>query len=588
MNKKYKFRSILETDPYVACQWDYQKNGEKKPKDYSRGQNVKMWWLCDFNHSYLASIPNRVKGRGCPTCSRYLHTSKKEQLLFYYFKKLIPDVQNSYAIDKQRSIDIYSKSRKIACEYDGYPWHKKVDRDIRKDDYALSNGIDLYRIREAKCPKYQSTAKVYYIKGDIPYEEALQEVLVDLFNDICNKYGFKQTFDINVKRDYQFAVKMYYNVILNNSLAFKFPSLKEEWDIEKNEVSPEFIPSGSSHKAWWKCSLGHSWQASVSNRTNKDNQTGCPYCANKKVLPGFNDLESKKPEIAAQWDYDLNNIHPSQVNYCSDKKYYWKCNVCHHSYLYEVYRKKADYCPICNGVIVIPGFNDLATTHPIKAKEWDYEKNGTKKPTQYHANSYQKMYWICNQNSKHKFRQSIKDRTSDKLCPYCCNQIIASGVNDLQTMNPKVAKEWNYERNETTPDRISSGTSKKYWWTCNTCQYVWLASVSNRTRKNKPSGCPECAKKQRLENLSKGWILSNQNKGKKRENFVNYTYIKKKKENVKKVYEYIKANPNCRIKEIAKYMNKTDVTCLVYIKELIKEDKITFDCVKTKKYYNVR
>lgn len=33
---------------------------------------------------------------------------------------------------------------------------------------------------------------------------------------------------------------------------------------------------------------------------------GCPYCAGRKVLPGFNDLASKSPDVAAQWNPALN------------------------------------------------------------------------------------------------------------------------------------------------------------------------------------------------------------------------------------------------------------------------------------------
>ena len=31
----------------------------------------------------------------------------------------------------------------------------------------------------------------------------------------------------------------------------------------------------SNKKVWWKCELGHSWQASISHRTAG---TGCPHC----------------------------------------------------------------------------------------------------------------------------------------------------------------------------------------------------------------------------------------------------------------------------------------------------------------------
>ena len=39
---------------------------------------------------------------------------------------------------------------------------------------------------------------------------------------------------------------------------------------------------------------------------------GCPYCAGRKVLPGFNDLAALRPDLAVQWHPTLNKgLRPS-------------------------------------------------------------------------------------------------------------------------------------------------------------------------------------------------------------------------------------------------------------------------------------
>ena len=48
---------------------------------------------------------------------------------------------------------------------------------------------------------------------------------------------------------------------------------------------------------WWKCDRGHEWQAMVYTRTGAESR--CPYCANRKVLVGFNDLAAREPTVAA-------------------------------------------------------------------------------------------------------------------------------------------------------------------------------------------------------------------------------------------------------------------------------------------------
>lgn len=53
-----------------------------------------------------------------------------------------------------------------------------------------------------------------------------------------------------------------------NDLASQFPRLVKEWDIEKNgALTPEKVTAKTSRKVWWRCSLGHRWQAAVASRT---------------------------------------------------------------------------------------------------------------------------------------------------------------------------------------------------------------------------------------------------------------------------------------------------------------------------------
>ena len=99
----------------------------------------------------------------------------------------------------------------------------------------------------------------------------------------------------------------------------KYPELCLEWDKNKNLISPNEVTSGSGYKVWWICPKGHSYLAGINKRTGKK-PTGCPYCSGKKILSGFNDLSSKFPEIAKEWDRDLNQISPTEVGVNSQTK----------------------------------------------------------------------------------------------------------------------------------------------------------------------------------------------------------------------------------------------------------------------------
>ena len=90
-----------------------------------------------------------------------------------------------------------------------------------------------------------------------------------------------------------------------NCISKTNPQVLQEWNYEKNDklgITPDNISSGSALKIWWKCEKGHNYQAIVSNKVNQ--QTKCPYCANKKIIIGFNDLATTNPELLEEWDYE--------------------------------------------------------------------------------------------------------------------------------------------------------------------------------------------------------------------------------------------------------------------------------------------
>ena len=136
-----------------------------------------------------------------------------------------------------------------------------------------------------------------------------------------------------------------------NDFASRFPDLAAQWHPVKNgDLTPQQVAPGANRKVWWRCEKGHDYQAAVAARTI--NGSGCPYCAGKKVLPGFNDLASREPLLAKQWHPTLNgSLTPQMVTCGSHRKVWWQCPDGHvwKSVVYSRAGPKQCGCPVCAG-----------------------------------------------------------------------------------------------------------------------------------------------------------------------------------------------------------------------------------------------
>ena len=113
---------------------------------------------------------------------------------------------------------------------------------------------------------------------------------------------------------------------------------------------PQQVTPNSNRRVWWRCSLGHEWQAVVAARTS--NGSGCPYCAGRKVLAGFNDLATREPLLAKQWHPKLNgSLTPEMVTPGSHRKVWWQCPDGHvwRAVIYSRSGAHVSGCPICAG-----------------------------------------------------------------------------------------------------------------------------------------------------------------------------------------------------------------------------------------------
>lgn len=275
-----------------------------------------------------------------------------------------------------------------------------------------------------------------------------------------------------------------------NDLQTVNPSLSAEWNKKKNgKLTPKNYTANSNQKVWWTCKYGHEWLATIESRNNR--KYGCPYCAGKRVIKGVNDLKTMNPKLAKQWNKKKNGkLTPEDVSYQSHKKVWWKCSEDHEWQAEIAARQRGNGCPICDNKVIVYGINDLETINPELAIEWAKNRNGDLTPRDVSAGSNKRVWWKCSEG--HEWIASINDRNRGKGCPTCANKKIVKGYNDLKTVNPRLAKEWNFKRNgKLKPTHVSCNSNRKVWWKCSKGN-EWQAQINDRNRGN---NCPYCSKK---------------------------------------------------------------------------------------------
>ena len=419
-----KQNSLSNVVPDIVDEWHPTKNGKINPEYVQAMSNKIFWWKCKkCGYEWRVPAYRRTKGNGCPACSgnivvsgiNDLATVRADLMDEWNYAKNGPINPQKYTVGSSKKV--WWKCRNCAYEWEA----------------IISN-----RTRGNGCPK---------CSGKIVSDE--------------------------------------------KSFATLFPDLAAQWveDLNTPDKPEEFLP-GSESRFWWRCDKGHIWQSSITSRTKGNN---CPYCGNKKVLTGFNDLGSMHPELIEDWDYEKNVLSPGEILAGSNKKVWWKCRKCGHSWQAAISNRiRGTGCPYCDGKKVAVGKNDLKTMYPNIAIEWNYEKNKDLLPSEVTPGSNKRVWWRCSRCNG-EWETLVWSRVRGRGCPYCAGVKPIKGVNDLPTKKPDLMLEWNKEKNgNVDPTDYMPSSRAKVWWKCRKCEHEWQATIGSRTQGR---GCPKCAGK---------------------------------------------------------------------------------------------
>ena len=456
-------RPLSKTHPKLAKEahgWD--------PSEYLAGSNKRMSWRCSKMHNWDSLIVSRaLNGTGCPYCS-----GNKVLSGFNDLASLFPNIaEEAFGWNPSKVTARSNQIKDWRCKKN-HKWKTSIaNRTAGKTTGCAicSNRKLLIGFNDLKTLNYElakealgwdpskflavSSKKVtWQCKEKHSWSASIQSRFLRNTNcPTCSNRKIKPGF---------------------NDLATTHPQVAAEtlgWD-------PSTVSFGNGKVLKWRCPIGHEYKSSVNNRVRGNN---CSICSNHIALKDFNDLATTHPQIATEafgWD-------PSTVVAGSDKIRNWKCKI-GHTYSTKIHSKlkNKESCPYCLNRKLLKGFNDLNSTHPeisLEAFKWD--------PSEYIYNSRTKKSWIC--KKKHIYDATIISRTHMKSgCAYCANKKVLPGFNDIATTHPDLARQasgWD-------PSQYIARANKILTWECD-AGHIWKASPGNRNALNYPTGCPTCS-----------------------------------------------------------------------------------------------
>ena len=343
--------------PGLLREWHPTKNAPLTPEGITYGSKRSVWWKCERGHEWQSMAYTRTDGSGCPYCMGKRAWPGENDLA-----TLRPDLAAQWHPTNNRDMtpaDVMEGSHYKAwwiCGK-GHEWQAQV-----KSRTIGGTGCPVCANRQLN-PGENDLATAY---PDLARQWHPQKNGALTPRDVLPGAGRRVWWKCEKGHEWRALISSRTSggagcpycagkVVIpgENDLASQFPEIAAQWHPTRNgALTPEKLTAYSNKKVWWRCSLGHDYQASVGARTTSG--SGCPYCTGRKVLPGFNDLAALEPEVAAQWHPTLNGaLTPEMVTARSHRKVWWECPSGHiwKAVIYSRAGPQKCGCPVCAGKV---------------------------------------------------------------------------------------------------------------------------------------------------------------------------------------------------------------------------------------------
>lgn len=337
-------------------QWDQERNGSLTPQKVSYGSKKKVWWRCGQGHVWQAAVTTRTSGSsGCPYCAGTRPVPGQTDLA-----SCCPEVAAQWHPTKNAPLtpaDVLPGShRKVwwVCTK-GHEWQAQIKSRVGGCGCPVCADREIHPADNDLATRFPQLAAQWHPtrNGSLTPDHVAPGSRRKVWW-VCGKgHEWQASIASRTSGGTGCPVCAGRKILPGeNDLASLFPEVAAQWHPTRNgSLTPMQISPYSNRKVWWICEKSHAYQAVAAARTMRG--VGCPYCAGKRVLAGFNDLATREPELARQWHPTLNGrLTPQMVTVSSHQKVWWECSLGHvwKAVVYSRTGAKRCGCPVCAGV----------------------------------------------------------------------------------------------------------------------------------------------------------------------------------------------------------------------------------------------
>jgi hypothetical protein len=354
------FNDFATRFPELARELSKEQTNKFDPSLVFPSSKIIADWFCSRGHTWKKSIASRaIDGTGCPECLND-------------FRKLLRTGQ-------QKQVRLESESLQIKFPSVAQEWDSELNSPLKPSEIYFADNKSRYWW---KCKRGHSflasvVGKRYGAKCSICSNRTVKSGFNDVASQLPHLAGefaiengyLKPSMVLSTSDEKYFwtcALGHLYSTsprLRSRGQGCPFCSNKRvlsgfndfqtlageganQWNYSRNgTIRPDAILAKSTKTFWWICDLGHEWQAQPFRRLV---DSSCPYCVNRKLLQGFNDIGTRYPLLLAEWDSNANEaLSLNDLVAKNHEKFAWACHSGHKWTASLVNRINGSGCPSC-------------------------------------------------------------------------------------------------------------------------------------------------------------------------------------------------------------------------------------------------